>query len=150
MWGRYFFSFGISSKKICDEPVHHKQLISSVWKLMNNLVYTYYSSKNQLKNATTFLFWLFYTTKKCHKPMILFMILVVSSHLHKQIPYDRVVDKMSYCTFGSITVYFLHYHGKFVLTSVTKTILKFIYFVTFSEYMNFINKIMNLRHLCVK
>ena len=28
-----FFSFGISTKKIWDEPVHHKQLISSVWKL---------------------------------------------------------------------------------------------------------------------
>jgi hypothetical protein len=34
MWGWYFFSFGISSKKNWDEPVHQKQLISSVWKLM--------------------------------------------------------------------------------------------------------------------
>ena len=40
MWEWYFFSFGISSKKFWDEPVHHKQLISSVWKLMNNPVYT--------------------------------------------------------------------------------------------------------------
>ena len=31
MWGWYFFSFGISSKKIWDEPVLHKQLISSQW-----------------------------------------------------------------------------------------------------------------------
>ena len=58
--------------------------------------------------------------------MILYMILV-SSHLHRQIPYDRDVDEMSYCTFASTTVYFLHNHGKFVLASVTKPILKFIY-----------------------
>ena len=38
MWGGYFFSFGISSKNFLDEPVHHKQLILSVWKLMNNPV----------------------------------------------------------------------------------------------------------------
>ena len=38
MWGWYFFSFGISSKKNWDEPVHHKQLVSSVWKLMPNPV----------------------------------------------------------------------------------------------------------------
>ena len=38
MWGWYLFSFGISSKKICDEPAYHKQLISSVWKLMLNPV----------------------------------------------------------------------------------------------------------------
>ena len=38
MWAWYFFSFGISSKKFRDEPVHQKQLISSVWKLMTNPV----------------------------------------------------------------------------------------------------------------
>ena len=38
MWAWYFFSFGISSKKIWDEPVHFKLLISSVWKLMPNPV----------------------------------------------------------------------------------------------------------------
>ena len=38
MWAWYFFSSGMSSKKNCDEPVHHKQLISSVWKLMPNPV----------------------------------------------------------------------------------------------------------------
>ena len=38
MWVWYFFSFGIFSKKSWGEPVHQKQIISSVWKLMNNPV----------------------------------------------------------------------------------------------------------------
>ena len=39
LWVWYFFSFGIFTKKSWGEPVHQKQLISSVWKLMNNPVY---------------------------------------------------------------------------------------------------------------
>ena len=38
MWAWYFFSFDIFSKFLWDELVHHKQLISSVWKLMTNPV----------------------------------------------------------------------------------------------------------------
>ena len=34
MWAWYLFSFGVYSKKIWVEPVHQKQLILSVWKLM--------------------------------------------------------------------------------------------------------------------
>ena len=39
MWGWYFFSFGIFTKNNWDEPVHHKQLISSVWKLIADPVF---------------------------------------------------------------------------------------------------------------
>ena len=38
MWAWHFFSLCISSKNLWDDPVHHKHLISSVWKLMPNPV----------------------------------------------------------------------------------------------------------------
>ena len=46
MWGWYFSSYGISSKKIWDEPVHHIQLILCVWKLMTNPVLEHDFSKD--------------------------------------------------------------------------------------------------------
>ena len=39
MWGWYCLTFGILTKKIWDQPVHHKQLIYSVWKLITYPVY---------------------------------------------------------------------------------------------------------------
>ena len=41
MWGWYLFSSGISTKKIWDQTVHHKQLIQSVWKLIGHPVHSF-------------------------------------------------------------------------------------------------------------
>ena len=42
MWGKYYFSFGILTKKICDQPVHHKSGCQGVWKLITNPVYNFF------------------------------------------------------------------------------------------------------------
>ena len=79
MLGWYFFSFDISSKKIWDEPIHHRQLISSVWKLMPHPVKDLFktpghlirsiATQNKWKSSYFQQNWLLYTLVLVNSPM---------------------------------------------------------------------------------